>query len=113
MEARIVLVLCTVPDLACAERIARVLVEARLAACVNIVPGMRSVYRWQGAVESANELQLVIKTVAERTRTVEETLRVHHPYELPEIIVVPVVDGSPAYLRWVAEESRGQDTLYV
>lgn len=113
MEPRLILVLCTVPDLASAERIAHVLVEARLAACVNIVPGVRSVYRWQGAVEAANELQLVIKTVAERYHTVEETIRTHHPYALPEIIAVPVSEGAPAYLRWVAEESRGQDTFHV
>jgi len=109
MEPRIVLILTTVPNLESAERIARVLVESGLAACVNIVPGVRSIYRWQGVVETAEEVQLVIKTSAGRYRVIEETIRSNHPHELPEIVVVPVADGLPAYLRWVAEESRGPD----
>lgn len=113
MEPRVLLVLTTVPDAATAERLARLLVEARLAACVNIVPGLRSVYRWQGAVEVAEELQLVIKTSEPRYRALEEALRSHHPYELPEIVALPVAQGARNYLRWIADESAGQDGVYV
>ena len=113
MEPRICLILTTVPNRETAERIAHVLVESRLAACVHIVPGLRSIYRWQGTVETADEVQLVIKTSAARYRVIEETIRCHHPYELPEILVVPVADGLPAYLRWVADSSQGQEGTYA
>ena len=87
-----------------AERIARRLVEARLAACVNVVAGARSFYRWQGAIESADEWLLVIKT----SRTLFEGLRLElekiHSYEVPEVIALPIVEGSPNYLLWLEGE---------
>jgi len=113
MEPRIILILTTVPDAASAERIAALLVESGLAACVNILPSIRSVYRWRGTVERADELQLVIKTVSERYRAVEEAIRANHPYELPEVIVLPVAQGLPAYLQWIAQESAGTDPSYA
>jgi len=99
------LVYCTCPDLATAERIATAVVEQRLAACVNLLPGVRSVYRWQGAVERAEEVLLLIKTRAERTAALTDAVRALHPYELPEVIAVDVAAGLPAYLDWVRAES--------
>jgi periplasmic divalent cation tolerance protein len=113
MDPRVLLVMTTVPDLDTGERLARLLVEARLAACVNIIAGVTSIYRWQGAVEQASEYQLLIKTSARRYHAVEEALRAHHPYETPEIIAVPVIDGSPAYLRWLTDESDPREPVYA
>ncbi|MEK7759224.1 MAG: divalent-cation tolerance protein CutA [Pseudomonadota bacterium] len=95
------IVLTTCPDEACAERIARALVEEGLAACVNILLPMRSVYRWKGKIEDATELLLVIKSTVARFPAIRERLRDLHPYELPEIIAVPIVDGLPEYLAWL------------
>jgi periplasmic divalent cation tolerance protein len=95
------LVLTTVPDAETAERLARTLVEERLAACVNVLPPMRSVYRWKGQIESANEQLLVIKTRKADYAAVEARIRALHPYELPEVIAVPVLAGLPAYLAWL------------
>lgn len=99
------LVLTNAPDAAVAERIATALVEQRLVACVNILAPCRSVYRWQGAVHSDPELPLLMKTTADRYPAVEAAIRALHPYELPEIIAVDVVQGLPGYLAWVAAES--------
>jgi periplasmic divalent cation tolerance protein len=90
-----------------AERLARLLVEARLAACVNVVPGARSYYRWQGAVESSAELLLVIKSTRERFEALREALEKAHSYEVPEIVALAVVDGSRNYLSWLEESVRG------
>lgn len=95
------LCLCTCPDAAVARRLAGLLVEARLAACVNILPGLTSVYRWQGAVESAEEALLVIKTDAAHYPALEETLQREHPYELPEVVAVSIAAGSTRYLEWL------------
>lgn len=100
------LVLSNLPDRAAADRLAQALIERRLAACVNILAPCRSVYRWQGALESAEEYPVLIKTTAERYAAVEEAIRALHPYELPEIVAVPVGAGLPAYLEWVAAETR-------
>lgn len=99
------LVLTNCPDTACAEAIAAQLVQARLAACVNVQPPCRSVYRWQGQVERADEVPLLIKTTAARYPALEAALRAAHPYELPEIVALPITHGLPAYLAWVAAES--------
>jgi periplasmic divalent cation tolerance protein len=99
----IILVLSTVPDDESAERLARTLVDERLAACVSLHAPMMSIYRWKGQVESAAERQLVIKTTRERLTTLEARLKALHSYELPEFIVVPVEGGSDEYLRWVRE----------
>jgi periplasmic divalent cation tolerance protein len=84
-----------------AERIARELVERRLAACVNVVPGVVSIYRWQGKVEREEERLLVMKTRGERFPALREALAAIHPYDVPELIAIPIEDGSPAYLQWL------------
>jgi periplasmic divalent cation tolerance protein len=96
------LALCTCPDEATAARIARVLVDERLAACVNRLPGVHSTYRWQGMVQEDAEVLLLIKTTRARLPALRERLPALHPYELPELIAVEVAGGLPAYLDWVA-----------
>ena len=100
------LVLTNLPDRAAAERLADTLVAKNLAACVNLLAPCRSVYRWKGALQHDEEHPLLIKTTAERYGALEEALRAAHPYELPEIIAVPVERGLPAYLDWVATETK-------
>ena len=95
------IVLTTCPDEACAERIGRVLVEEGLTACVNILPPMRSIYRWKGKIEDAHEQLLVIKSATARFPAIRDRVRSLHPYELPEIIAVPIADGLPEYLNWL------------
>ncbi|HJW47123.1 MAG TPA: divalent-cation tolerance protein CutA [Lysobacter sp.] len=101
----VLLAYCTCPDADSAAAIARALVEERLAACVNQVPGVRSTYRWQGGIEQADEVLLLIKTTADRLDALTVRLRTLHPYELPELIAVEVRAGLPAYLEWVAAET--------
>lgn len=105
------LCLCTCPDEASATRIARALVEERLAACVSLVPGVRSVYRWQGRVEEAGETLLLAKTTGARLDTLRERLLALHPYELPELVVVEIDAGLPAYLRWIAAETAATGAI--
>jgi periplasmic divalent cation tolerance protein len=100
------LVLTNLPDRATAERLAGLLIEKRLAACVNILAPCRSVYRWKDAVQHDEEHPMLIKTTAERYPEMERALRAGHPYELPEIIAVPIERGLPAYLDWVAAETK-------
>ncbi len=95
------IVLCTCPDKDTAETIARLLVNDKLAACVNILPGVTSVYRWHEQIESAQEHLLLIKANKSLYQTIEKTIKKHHPYELPEIIAVPVENGLPEYLHWI------------
>lgn len=97
------MVLSTCPDEATARAMASALVEARLAACVNIVPGLTSIYRWEGALEEGTEVLLLIKTTAGRYPEVETLIRERHPYRLAEIIAVPLAAGLPAYLAWIGE----------
>ena len=99
----VVLVLSTVPDDESAERLARSLIDEKLAACVNLHPPMISIYRWKGQVESSAERQLVIKTTRDRLPILEARLTALHSYELPEFIVVPIEGGSDEYLRWVTQ----------
>ncbi|MFZ2268684.1 MAG: divalent-cation tolerance protein CutA [Azonexus sp.] len=101
----ILLVLTNCPDETSANAIALAVVEAGLAACVNILPRVQSIYRWQGAVESASEIPLLIKTTAANYPALENAIRAEHPYEIPEIIALPVERGLPAYLNWVAAET--------
>ena len=89
-----------------AERVATSLVEERLAACVNIVPGVVSIYRWKGNVEQEPELMLVIKTLAERVEALKARLVQLHPYELPEVVVIPIGGGHAPYLAWIEEQVR-------
>lgn len=99
------LVLTNCPDTICAETMAMALLEDRLAACVNVMPACRSIYVWQGAIEAADEIPLLIKTSAERYAQVEAVIRKHHPYTVPEIIALPITQGLPAYLEWLAAET--------
>lgn len=94
-------VLSTCPDAETAGRIARALVAERLAACVNILPVTESVYRWQGKVESTSEFLMVIKSEKRAYRAIEKHILALHPYELPEVIAVPVADGLAGYLAWL------------
>lgn len=104
MEAGALIVITNTPDQACAERIARDLVERGLAACVNILAPCTSLYRWQGVLEQTQEVPLLIKTGAAGYDALETALRGLHPYELPEIVAVRVERGLPAYLEWVVEQ---------
>jgi len=96
-------VLNTCPDANSAEKIARALIERKLAACVNILPGLRSVYTWKGVYKSAEEQLLIIKTTTAAYSALEQAILELHPYELPEIITVPLVAGLPAYLAWIKQ----------
>ena len=100
------LVLTTLPDAASAAHVARVLVDERLAACVTVLGPATSVYRWQGTVASAQEAPLLIKVAAERLPSLQERLLQLHPYDLPELIALPVVDGLGAYIDWALAASR-------
>lgn len=99
------LVITNCPDEDCANAIALALVEEKLAACVNILPRVQSIYRWQGAVDSASEVPLLIKTLAAAYPALEQAIRQRHPYEVPEIIALPITAGLPAYLNWLATET--------
>ena len=107
MELRVVL--CTAPPEAAAD-IARAVVEPGLAACVNILPGVRSIYWWQGELCDDGESLLVIKTRAERVPALTDALLAAHPYDVPEVIALPigVAEGNPAYLRWLIDETAGR-----
>ena len=95
------LILCTCPDAASADMLARALITRKLAACVNILPGIRSIYAWQGEIETAQEHLLLIKSHQDRYAAIEDTLKSLHPYQLPEIIAVALERGSLEYLKWI------------
>ncbi|MGZ0076155.1 divalent-cation tolerance protein CutA [Methylomonas sp. YC3] len=95
------LILCTCPDLEVADKLAGTLITQKLAACVNILPGVRSVYEWQGEIETAQEHLLLIKSHQDRYAAIEATLKSLHPYQLPEIIAVAIENGSLDYLKWI------------
>jgi len=105
VATEVLLVLTNCPDDGTASRMARALVENRLAACVNELPPVNSTYRWQGGVEEATEVPLLIKCTRERYAAVEEAIRQLHPYTVPEIVALPVTVGYAPYLRWVADET--------
>ena len=100
---------CTCPDPGTAQRIATALVDERLAACVNLMPGVHSIYRWQGKVEHAEEVLLLIKTMPEHFDRLGGRLRELHPCELPELLAVESALGLPEYIGWIADETRRQD----
>jgi periplasmic divalent cation tolerance protein len=106
IQKEILVLLSTCPDAATAERIARDLVADSLAACVNVVPGVRSIYRWNGAVQADEEALMILKTTVERLPAVRERLLALHPYDLPEIVALSVADGHHPYLQWVADSTR-------
>lgn len=101
----ILLVMTNVPNEDTASTIARRLVENRLSACVNLLPSVRSVYRWKGLLEEANEITLLIKTTKARYAELEAAIIAEHPYEVPEIIALSVAAGLPAYLEWISSET--------
>jgi periplasmic divalent cation tolerance protein len=90
-----------------AEHLAQLLVEAELAACVQILPPMTSIYRWQGKVERATETLVLIKTLREKYAALEAALKTHHPYQTPELLALPIEAGSAAYLAWLADSVSG------
>ena len=100
------LVLTNLPDRAAAEKLADALIEKRVAACINILAPCRSVYRWQGAVQHDEEHPVLIKSTREAYPALEAQIRALHPYELPEIVAVPIERGLPAYLDWVAAQTQ-------
>ncbi len=104
-EARVCVALTTCPDEGTARRIATALVDERLAACVNILPDLTSGYRWEGALETSPECLLLVKTRTDRLEALRLRLEDLHPYELPELVALPVEGGSAAYLAWVVEET--------
>lgn len=105
MEA-VLLVLTNLPDAQSAQDMARQLVEQKLAACVSCLPGVHSIYRWQGAIEQADEVTLLMKVSESGYPMLESAIRSTHPYEVPEIIALPIQAGFPAYLQWVIEETQ-------
>ena len=101
-----VVTLCTVPDKALGEKIAQALVEERLAACVNLGPGVTSTYRWEGKVQKDAECLLIIKTTAARFEALKNRIQALHTYDLPEIIALPIQDGDADYLKWITENTK-------
>lgn len=106
MNAEYVIVLTTLPADADAEDFGRSLVDDRLAACVNLLPLMESVYRWEGRIEQESERQIAIKTARSRVEALWERVREMHPYEVPEFVVLPIIDGNEGYLKWVGESTK-------
>lgn len=106
MQPEFCVVLVTVPDRKTAEKIARTVVEERLAACVTILPGATSVYRWEGKIETADELQLFIKTREIKFAPLEQRILDLHPYEVPEILSLPLQHGDSDYIDWVRKETE-------
>lgn len=105
-ETDYVIVMTTMPADADAMAFARALVEERLAACVNVLPVMESVYRWEGKVDQERERQVIVKTSRLRLVALWERVRDLHPYDVPEFVVLPIVDGNDAYLHWLGESTR-------
>lgn len=103
-----ILVFCTVPDMDTADKIALELIGKKLAACVSRGERIKSVYRWEGVIESATEYNLTIKTNCEQYKEVERVIISQHPYDVPEIVAVPIVKGYEAYLTWIRQESDGR-----
>ncbi len=101
-----IIVLTTLPDETMARNLAQELIKSQVAACINIMPRMRSIYTWKGKIEEGGEHLLMIKTRAERYSAIEQAIRAQHPYELPEIIATPISHGLPEYLNWIDENSQ-------
>lgn len=104
--AQYIVVLVTCPTKTSARRIAKRLLGERLAACVNVISGVESLFRWQGQVEQAREWLLLIKTAAPRVKRLTQAVLAAHPYEVPEIIALPITSGHPPYLRWIHTSLR-------
>lgn len=106
----VVIVMTNAPDVLLAKRIAHLLIEERLAACVNIGAEMLSMYGWKGDIEGAQEIPMLIKTTTDRQQAMIERLIELHPYEVPEAVVIPVIGGHPAYLEWVKSLTKGENS---
>jgi periplasmic divalent cation tolerance protein len=106
MSVEYVVVMTTLPADADGSAFGRALLEERLAACVNLLAPMDSVYRWEGRVEEETERQVIIKTTRDRLNALWDRVRELHPYEVPEFIVLAIADGNEAYLKWVGESTR-------
>lgn len=104
-DEQVLMAMTNVPDAATARTLARALVDARLAACVNILPGVQSVYRWQGAVEEAAEITLLVKTTRRHYPQLQQAILAAHPYDLPEVVAWPLTEGHPPYLHWIAAQT--------
>lgn len=104
-DAQVLMVMSNAPDQASAQVLARTLVDAKLAACVNILPAVQSVYRWQGQIEQADEVTLLIKTTRQNYAQLQQALVSAHPYDVPELIAWPITEGYAPYLQWVAAET--------
>ena len=104
-KVEVIIILITVPDVKSAEKIAAMLVEKSLAACVNIITGVKSVYRWEGELNHDDELLLLVKTVRDNFDAISLAVKSIHPYDLPEIIAVPVVNGFNPYIEWIKDET--------
>lgn len=104
-----ILVMTNFPDNKGAVALAEALIDQHLAACVNVLSPCTSIYRWQGKVESADEIPVLIKTLRQHYDRVEQLIKMMHPYELPEVIMVPILNGLPAYLQWIANETQQPD----
>ena len=104
-----VLVITNFPDKNGAIVLANALIEQQLAACVNVLSPCTSVYRWQGKIESTEEIPVLIKTQRQHYERVEHLIKMMHPYELPEVIMIPIMGGLPAYLQWIADETSISD----
>jgi periplasmic divalent cation tolerance protein len=103
------LVLTNVPDFDCAQIVAWTLIESRLAACVNLMPTVQSIYRWQGQIEEATEITLIIKTTSQHYESLQHAIVKLHPYDVPEIIATPIVAGYAPYLHWIATETAKEN----
>jgi periplasmic divalent cation tolerance protein len=101
-------VLVTAPHEEEAEKLARILVEKRLAACANLVPRMRSFFWWEGKIDEQHEVLLLLKTTQAVLRELIETVQAHHSYQVPEIVALPIVEGSQKYLNWLAAETQSR-----
>jgi len=108
MDEEFLLVISNLPDRASAETLAAALVQAQAAACVNIMAPCKSIYRWQGAVEEAEEVPVLIKTTAACYPAAERIILRHHPYDVPEVIALPILEGAPAYLQWLGEQIKSE-----
>lgn len=104
-----ILVMTNFPDKKGAVALAEALIAQHLAACVNVLSPCTSIYHWQGKVESAEEIPVLIKTLQQHYDQVEQLIKMMHPYELPEVIMVPILNGLPAYLQWIANEIQPPD----
>jgi periplasmic divalent cation tolerance protein len=106
MTTPYVMIFCTVPDATTAKKISQILVEEKLAACCNIVPGLNSIYSWENKIQDETELLLIIKSRQELFPELEQRIKKLHPYSVPEIIAIPIFNGNIDYLKWMEENVK-------